>query len=352
MQFRARTPQGKTAIIKITDTTTIQDLRDAISTNLDIRDEISLSFGFPPKTVKLSDHANNQTLTAAGLKLNNEAVQVIPITSTGQTPSASSPPPQPKPAPKASTPSKPQPPQSKPSDITRDEPRIPLPSLDSTLTVRVMPDDNSCLFRAIAAATSSTTTSHTSSADDYVTQLRYRVATYITANSSQYPAPVLDDRTPAQYANWIQRESSWGGDVELDILSRVLGVEIWCCQVNPFFVRKYNESSNPNSTASEFIVLVYSGIHYDTVAVSPITDPDMEMPLDFDMRKFGIGDAEWMYDAVEKLCKVLDGRGYMTNTSSFGIMCKVAGCGWVGQGERAAVKHGNETGHGEFEQIT
>lgn len=34
----------------------------------------------------------------------------------------------------------------------KDAPEIPLPSRNSTLLLRVMPDDNSCLFRAFGTA--------------------------------------------------------------------------------------------------------------------------------------------------------------------------------------------------------
>lgn len=385
MQFRVRTPQGKTSIIKLTGDTTIQDLQEAISKNLEINHEFTLSFGFPAKSVKLSDYTPDAKLSEAeDLKLNNESVQVIPVSTAKHTtpdqpsqpqPASSSTPSQSKSTalqtpsqPKSQSKAKPEPTPTT-SLTSQDVPSIPLPSHSSTLTLRIMPDDNSCLFRAIAAATSPSTTAFTASSDDYTTQLRFRVAQYITSNSELYPRAILDNRSPASYANWIQQDTSWGGDIELDILSRVLGVEVWCAQISPFFVRKYNEASSPSSANSnpnsdsnstsnsvstssgEFIVLLYSGIHYDTLALSPTADPDLILPAEFDIRKFNTADADWLLPATRRLCEQLASRGYMTDTSRFGVMCKVPGCGWVGKGEREAVEHARGTGHGDLEEI-
>ena len=354
MQFRARAPNGKNVIIKLDEAAaTVQELRDAIAKNIsEAKEGFTMTLGFPPKTINLDTFASDRTLSAAGLKLNNESIQVIPIVTepensiqpkAGLSSAASQKTPPPIPTstkPKQPTSTKPRPKAASSSMVDQDVPSIPLPSRSSTLTLRVMPDDNSCLFRAIAAAT------NPSSSSDYVSLLRYQIANYVTSNSSDYPNPVLDGRTPDAYAAWIQQESSWGGDVELDVLSRVLGVEIWCCQVDPFFVRKYNEGES-----GEFIVLVYSGIHYDTVTVSPSLEDIL--PPEFDVSKFSNGeDSQWVLEATKALCEKLKERGYMTNTSSFGVMCKVGGCGWVGQGEKAAVEHAKKTGHTDLEEIT
>ena len=78
MQFRVRDPDGKNSIVKLDEkTATIQDLRDAISRNLrDPKEEFTLTFGFPPKTIALMSFANEQSLSDAGLKLHNESIQV------------------------------------------------------------------------------------------------------------------------------------------------------------------------------------------------------------------------------------------------------------------------------------
>ncbi|ETN38585.1 uncharacterized protein HMPREF1541_06622 [Cyphellophora europaea CBS 101466] len=327
IRFRARTPDGRQAVVQIDDNATIRQLRETICEKVDIK-QFELKAGFPPKVIKLEDYSDDTTISASGLQLNNESIQVIPPA----TPAPAAPPSQPLQS--GPNPTKAPAGPSKISDPRQETPEIPIPSESSTLVLRVMPDDNSCLFRAITTAVSGD--QHA----DHVTKLRWHVADYIRNNPSVYSAAILG-KEPAAYCAWIQQENSWGGDIELDILSRVLGVEIDACIVQPFSVQRYNEG------ASERIVLIYSGIHYDTVAVSP--DPEGDLGAELDMRRFEVVNSDWVLEGTRKLCEKLAAQGYMTNTSTFGIMCKV--CGWKGKGEREATKHAMETGHMELEEI-
>lgn len=334
MRFRARHPDGRQAIIALKDQATIKDLREAIKDKLEVS-HFELKYGFPPQTLKLDDFTDDIALTAAEIKLNNESVQVIPPATTPTTtipPSQSGPAAQ-KPS-KVTSSTKAAAPSPPASDPRRETPEIPLPSESATLVLRVMPDDNSCLFRAISTAVSG------DQDIDHVTKLRFHCADYISSNPDIYSKAILG-KEPAQYCAWIQQESSWGGDIELDILSRVLGVEIDACIVDPFQMQKYNEG------APERVVLIYSGIHYDTVAVSP--DPDGDIGGEFDMRRFPVEDSQYVIDAAKKLCEKLKGQGYMTNTSKFSIKCNK--CGWKGKGERDASKHAMETGHMDMEEF-
>ena len=344
MRFRARHPDGRQAVIVLDDTATISNLRMKIQSSLHLSafdlSQSELKYGFPPKSLKLDDFPDSTSISAAEINLNNESVQVIPPsqpppaqqpnTKNAQTSRIS------QPAPSSSNPTT-RPSPKKPSNPGQEPPEISLPSESATLVLRVMPDDNSCLFRAISTAVSG------DQDVDHVTKLRWHCAQYIQANPSIYSKAILG-KEPAAYCAWIQQESSWGGDIELDILSRVLHVEIDACIVSPFQVQRYNEG------AEERIVLVYSGIHYDTVAVSP--DPEGDMGAEFDVRRWetrrGSG-SEYVLEGVRKLCRKLEERGYMTNTSSFGIRCNT--CGWKGNGEREATKHAVETGHMDMEEV-
>lgn len=337
IRFRARTPDGRQAVIQIEDTATIRQLRNTICEKVDLK-TFELKGGFPPKVIRLDDYDDDTTISASDLKLNNESIQVIPPSnpSTSQ-PAPANPPSNLPSGPHTSQPTAgPSSSSSKPSnDPRQDIPEIPLPSESATLVLRVMPDDNSCLFRAIATAVSGDQDT------DQVTKLRWHVSEYILSNPSIYTTAILG-KSPQQYCAWIQQEDSWGGDIELDILSRVLGVEIDACIVQPFTVQRYNEG------AAERIVLVYSGIHYDTVAVSP--DPEGDIGAELDIRRFPTTmGSEYVLEGTRVLCERLAGQGYMTNTSTFGIRCNR--CGWKGKGEREATKHAMETGHMELEEI-
>ena len=42
--------------------------------------------------------------------------------------------------------------QRKPNDVESDPPEVPVPGLEGVLVLRVMPDYNSCMFRALGSA--------------------------------------------------------------------------------------------------------------------------------------------------------------------------------------------------------
>src|SRR4030095_6096064 len=97
-------------------------------------------------------------------------------------------------------------------------PEIILPDRGGTLVLRIMPDDNSCLFRAIASAVLP--------GMDAMKELRSVIAQMIQANPDSYPKVVLDNKDPDDYCRWIQTEEAWGGQIELSILSKHFDVEI------------------------------------------------------------------------------------------------------------------------------
>ena len=237
MRVRIRGPVGQ-ATISLSETATIEDLRTQITEKTSIS-KFDLKYGYPPRPLSLSDYAETAKLSNIGINLDGEQLIVSEIT-----PSAS----EEMPKPLAPSPSQKSvdmdhspgrksfsfadvgtaPPSStqksnKPMSLTRrpsaslDAPELPLPSHASTLVLRIMPDDNSCLFRAFNTAFFG--------AMDNMTELRSIIAQNIQANQETYSAVVLDQK-PDDYCRWIQNEDAWGGAIELDILSKHFDVEI------------------------------------------------------------------------------------------------------------------------------
>ena len=83
----------------------------------------------------------------------------------------------------------------KPTTAADEPPEVPLPSHSSTLTLRIMPDDNSCLFRAFNSAFFG--------AMDNMQELRSIIAQTIQSQSDKYPSVVLE-QDPDDYCRWIQ----------------------------------------------------------------------------------------------------------------------------------------------------
>ncbi|KAL8822891.1 MAG: hypothetical protein Q9191_006380 [Dirinaria sp. TL-2023a] len=377
MRLRVRGPAGQSTLT-LEQNATVGDLQSNIAKLTSITSP-DIKYGYPPKPLHLENYEKTASLSGLGVKLDGEQLIVsqrvapvkqssqennkipnqpsgVPIvssaseqprkTSTAKSVSSSfsfadvgvappSPPPN-KPANAApSSQSSNLSPLSlsrKPNKLDTEPPELPLPTHAATLLLRIMPDDNSCLFRAFNSAYFG--------AMDNMHELRSIIAQYIQGRPEDYSAAVLD-KEPDAYCRWIQREDAWGGFIELDILSKHFDVEICSIDVQTLRVDRFNEGRPKRC------ILVYSGIHYDVIALSPSDPPytSTYAPPDFDTKIFEADD-DIVLDRARELCKILQGQHYFTNTASFSIRCNV--CGAMLVGEKGATEHASTTGHYDF----
>jgi ubiquitin thioesterase OTU1 len=147
--------------------------------------------------------------------------------------------------------------------------------------------------------------------------------------------------------------NSWGGEIELAILSEHFHVGIDCVDVKTGHVFSYGitPQSHPNIGESypTRCILIYSGIHYDAFAYTFIPS----MP-EADITVFEImPPSEPSYSAIlsgaKTMAEELKKRGYNVDTATFNIVCEQCGKGF--RGEKEAVQHAAETGHTAFGQI-
>lgn len=322
--------------LDIDSSATWDDLLHQISDKSGVMD-FDLKIGYPPQP--FTSTSSDTVLSDLPRKLNGEQIIVMPKvtqstaplteltpTSTDKLPSTTS-----------TSPEYPQQPlklQPKKRSTEDDPPEVPVPLLDGVMVLRVMPDDNSCMFRALSSAV-------LGSALDGMTELRSVVAQTIQSQTNLYTEGMLEKK-PAEYCRWIQRDDSWGGGIELSILSQHFDIEICSINVQDCRVDKFNEGKPTRC------ILVYSGIHYDVLAVTPFSGADPE----FDRKVFDVMkvDGEEIdggaLDAAVELCRVLQKRHYFTDTHGFALKCNQ--CGQSGNGQQWAVQHAKSTGHGDF----
>ena len=129
------------------------------------------------------------------------------------------------------------------------------------------------------------------------------------------------------------------------ILSEHFGVEICTVDVQTLNIVRFNEGM------SQRCILVYSGIHYDTITLSPSDPPFTHAHNDpeFDTRVFDAADNVILEKAVD-LCQILQGRNYFTDTAKGTFKCSI--CGTACIGEKAIHEHTMKTGHESFEQAS
>ena len=328
MRIRARGPGGQSTIL-LSGTATVADLKAQISEKTSVSNP-DVKYGYPPKPLALDQYPPFTKLDKLDIRLDGEQLVVgekFPDTMSSQ---AQNPPTQPRPSNGTST--KLLSLSRKPNTSSLEPPELPLPHYASTLLLRIMPDDNSCLFRAFGSAFFG--------AMDNMTELRSIIAQQIQAKPDVYSAAVLD-KEPDDYCRWIQTEDAWGGAIELDILSRHFDIEICSIDVQTLRVDRFNEGKPTRC------ILVYSGIHYDTIALSP-SDPPYKSayaPPEFDTKVFEAHDGVILETAIE-LCRVLQSKHYFTDTAKFSVKCHQ--CGGIFAGEKGALEHAKKTGHWDF----
>lgn len=350
LRIRIRGPSGQTTE-SFDDEATIQTLKEQIarSTALEYFD---VKYGYPPKALQLSQYDSTKLLSELDVKLNGEQLLVTRSETAAVTsPSASTTPAQQGKPQSATAKDQPKSKQSsssmestpmrkalvepaQPLSLTRknkadmtEPPEIFIPDVGGTLLLRIMPDDNSCLFRAISSAVMSDL--------DAVTELRSIVAETIQSDPVTFNKAVLDNKEPSTYCRWIRSQDSWGGQVELLILSQHFGVEICSIDVQTLRVDRYNEG------ADKRCFLVYSGIHYDTIALSlPGCSPEE------DVKQFEAPIKDELLPKAVELCRKLQEQHYFTDTSGFRLRCN--DCGTTLVGERGATEHAASTGHYNF----
>ncbi|KAM5430918.1 ubiquitin-specific protease otu1 [Microsporum canis] len=329
MRLRVRGPNGQSTVT-LEDTATVEELLQSISQATSLT-SYDIKYGYPPQPLTLNQFDAKTQVVDIGVNLNGEQLIVSqreapadkPLSSAEQQPSEQ------QVRERSSTPLSL---AKKKSSIEDNAPEVPSPEHGGTIILRVMPDDNSCLFRAVGSAVIG--------AMDAMTELRSIIAQTIQEQPDFYTAAVLE-KSPDDYCRWIQTENAWGGGIELGILSKHFEIEICSIDVQTLRIDRFNEGCPTRC------VVVYSGIHYDTVALSPSDEPYTHAyaPPEFDTRIFDSSDPVILDKAIE-LCRILKEKHYYTDTSNFEVKCNV--CGGLFVGEKGATAHASETGHYDF----
>jgi ubiquitin thioesterase OTU1 len=108
--------------------------------------------------------------------------------------------------------------------------------------------------------------------------LRRVIAEAIKNNPFEYSEAILG-KDPEDYCRWIQTSQAWGGAIELAIFSEHYKTEIDSIDIATCRVDRFGEGKYENR-----VLVLYSGIHYDAVALNPMQDG----PSDFDMTTFSV----------------------------------------------------------------
>ncbi|EDQ86595.1 uncharacterized protein MONBRDRAFT_33794 [Monosiga brevicollis MX1] len=287
--------------------------------------EQALRSGYPPTLLNLSNPS--QPLEALGLRpgdtLTVASTTPAPVQTDSHPPAPDS-----TPAPSRST---------VPADAVGGDPN------GECILRRVVPADNSCLFRSIAYLVSPEAAGQPAAqvSNAIVQPLRQTVASRIRAEPERWTEATLG-RSPDDYCKWITSLDAWGGGIEIALLAEALNVQIGAVDIQTGRVDMYAQD-RPNDSA---ILLLYDGIHYDPLVLSPI---GATAPEDFCLRRIDIADVDRVARLAQQLSAALRERHQFTDVGSFTLRCLVCRTKLRGQSEAQA--HAKQTGHTNFGEV-
>lgn len=134
--------------------------------------------------------------------------------------------------------------------------QLPLPgssgNFNGILLKKVVPADNSCLFTSVRFVLNGKVDNEGSE------MMRHIIAQEVAANPQEYNDAVLG-KSNAEYCVWIQKPDSWGGAIEVAILSSYYGIEIDVVDIQNAIINRFGEDKNYGLR----VFLLFDGIHYD-----------------------------------------------------------------------------------------
>nr|KJB12011.1 hypothetical protein B456_002G088500 [Gossypium raimondii] len=205
--------------------------------------------------------------------------------------------------------------------------------MEGIIVRRVIPSDNSCLFNAIGYVMDHDKTK--------ASELRQVIAATVASDPAKYSEAFLG-KPNVEYCSWILDSEKWGGAIELSILADYYGREIAAYDIQTSRCDLYGQERN----YSERVLLIYDGLHYDALAMSPFE----YAPEEFDQTIFAvqkdrtIGPVEGL---ALNLVKDQQSKRRYTDTANFTLRCGVCQIGVIGQ---KAVEHAQATGHVNFQE--
>ncbi|KAJ8948379.1 hypothetical protein NQ314_008418, partial [Rhamnusium bicolor] len=200
------------------------------------------------------------------------------------------------------------------------------------LMKHVVPADNSCLFSSVNFVLNGKV-DETGTVAPYLREL---VAETIRTENHQYDEAILG-KPIEEYCVWIRDDKSWGGAIELAILSNFYGIEIAVVDTINAIINRFGEDQGyPHR-----VFLMFDGIHYDPLYMEPLDGSKIQTI-------FPSEDERVLREAEQLAQEAKSSRQY-TDVEKFTLKCMI--CNIMLKGQIAAQQHAQTTGHANFGEI-
>ncbi|XP_037042988.1 ubiquitin thioesterase OTU1-like [Bradysia coprophila] len=202
-------------------------------------------------------------------------------------------------------------------------------TVNGLLMTQTVPSDNSCLFTSIGFVLKGIvdTSCHHG--------MREIIAKRVASDKESYNEAILG-KPNDEYCAWIQRPETWGGSIEVSILSSHYGIEIDVVDVRSGVISRFGEDKDFTSR----VFLLYDGIHYDALYLESATDPVRTV--------FDVSDEAVAVRAQQIAAEARSSRQF-TDVNRFSLKCMQCNILLIGQAE--AQQHAKTTGHTNFGEV-
>lgn len=197
---------------------------------------------------------------------------------------------------------------------------------------KVVPANNSCLFTSVNAVMNDGDIDLSCAPS-----LRQLIAGVVMSDPNTYSDAFLG-RSNSSYCKWILKDDSWGGAIEISILSKYFGVEIDIVDTQSCRIDRFGEDLHYDKR----VLVIYDGIHYDPLVLEPF---DTSLPV---QSIFSTDEAAILAQAQELASEARQSRQY-TDVTNFSIKCLV--CQRMFTGQTEAQGHAKATGHINFGEV-
>ena len=188
---------------------------------------------------------------------------------------------------------------------------------------KVIPADNSCLFNAINFAINQNA--------ENPEVIRDIITAEIRSNPEDYNAAILG-KDPEEYCKWISNKETWGGGIELSILSKFFHVQIGVADIQFITIEYFGNYD-------KCIYLLYNNIHYDVF----YKEENGKITGVFDSN-----DANVKQEIMD-ICMQLQSQENYVDTANFSLKCME--CGFLLKGQNEVIEHTKKTGHINYSEI-
>lgn len=111
---------------------------------------------------------------------------------------------------------------------------------------------------------------------DIGANLREVIAQHVSNDPTQYTEAFLG-KPNIEYCDWIRLSSSWGGAIEVSILSNYFGIEFAVVDITNALINRFGEDKDFGMRA----FLLFDGIHYDPLYLESLSVSDSSIRCHF-----------------------------------------------------------------------